>query len=163
GVDVHLEPERDAERRGRRDRVARRREPDQPPSVHQNERRADVSSVRPAESGAERPPTAADRPRLLLTAPRMANHRPAFLTAILRRAFAGGRLPRPPHRGGPRGAGSQYVPGLRNPGYAFFLVEPIPPSSLRPAGTSLTASINAGYFRDVAARFGLTSRAALLR
>ncbi|HJZ73896.1 MAG TPA: hypothetical protein VKE51_19290 [Vicinamibacterales bacterium] len=79
------------------------------------------------------------------------------------RAFVTGMIAADPHQGGATWAVLQYVLGLRNLGYDVFLVEPIPPSSLRPAGTSLTASINAGYFRDVAARFGLTSRAALLR
>src|SRR5262249_44615741 len=56
----------------------------------------------------------------------------------------------------------QYVLGLRGLGYDVYLVEPIAPSSLRPAGTSLSASINATYFREVASRFGLSARAALL-
>ena len=39
----------------------------------------------------------------------------------------------------------------------------MPPESLCPTDAPLADSINARYFRDVAARFGLTARAALLR
>jgi hypothetical protein len=79
------------------------------------------------------------------------------------RIFVSGMIAGDPHQGGATWAVLQYVLGLRSLGHDVFLVEPIAPASLRPAGAPLAASINARYFREVAARFDLTSRAALLR
>src|SRR5215471_5868810 len=78
------------------------------------------------------------------------------------RAYVSGMIGADPHQAGATWAVLQYVLGLRALGYDVYLVEPIAPSSLRPEGTSLSASINAAYFREVASRFGLTARAALL-
>src|SRR5262249_16516314 len=132
----------------------RRREPDEPPPLRQIRRRAHVFDVRPACSGTERPAPAADHPGWLLTGAGMA-HRPL--------AFVSGMIAADPNQAGATWAVLQYVLGLRSLGYDAYLVEPIPPASLRPAGTSLSESINARYFREVVARFGLTGRATLLR
>jgi hypothetical protein len=83
--------------------------------------------------------------------------------AIRLRAFVSGMIAGDPHQGGATWAVLQYVLGLRSLGHDVYLVEPIAPASLRPVGTSLSTSVNARYFREVAARFGLTARAALLR
>jgi hypothetical protein len=79
------------------------------------------------------------------------------------RVFVSGMIAGDPHQGGATWAVLQYILGLRNLGHDVYLVEPIAPASLRPAGTSLSTSVNARYFHDVAARFDLTTRAALLR
>jgi hypothetical protein len=79
------------------------------------------------------------------------------------RVFVSGMIAGDPHQGGATWAVLQYVLGLRSLGHDVYLVEPIAPASLRPAGTPLAASVNARYFHDVAARFDLTTRAALLR
>jgi len=79
------------------------------------------------------------------------------------RIFVSGMIAGDPHQGGATWAVLQYVLGLQSLGHDVYLVEPIAPASLRPAGTPLAASVNARYFHDVAARFDLTSRAALLR
>src|SRR5262245_19563767 len=79
------------------------------------------------------------------------------------RIFVSGMIAGDPHQGGATWAVLQYVLGLRSLGHDVYLVEPIAPASLHPAGTPLAASVNARYFHDVAARFDLTTRAALLR
>jgi hypothetical protein len=56
----------------------------------------------------------------------------------------------------------QYLLGFRRLGHTIHFVEPVPPAALRPAGTSLDASINAAYFRQVAADFGLEQSALML-
>ena len=78
------------------------------------------------------------------------------------RAFVSGMIASDPHQAGATWAVLQYVLGLRSLGYDVYLVEPIAPGSLRPPGATLAASINAAYFRQIADRFGLTARAALL-
>ena len=79
------------------------------------------------------------------------------------RIFVSGMIAADPGQGGAAWAVLQYVLGLRALGHDVYLVEPVPPESLCPEGAPLADSINARYFRDVAARFGLTTRAALLR
>jgi hypothetical protein len=79
------------------------------------------------------------------------------------RIFVSGMIAADPGQGGAAWAVLQYVLGLRELGHDVYLVEPVPPESLCPEGAPLAASINARYFHDVAARFGLTARAALLR
>jgi len=79
------------------------------------------------------------------------------------RAFVAGMIAADPYQAGATWAVLQYVLGLRSLGYDVYLVEPIAPASLRPVGAPLSASINATYFHDVAARFDLTARGALLR
>jgi hypothetical protein len=87
------------------------------------------------------------------------------------RIFVSGMIAADPGQGGAAWAVLQYVLGLRALGHDVFLVEPVPPESIVPGGSPegapegapLAASINAAYFRDVVARFGLTARAALLR
>ncbi len=68
-----------------------------------------------------------------------------------------------PGQGGAAWAVLQYVLGLRGLGHDVYLVEPIPAGSIAPYGAPLVESTNARYFREVAARFNLTARAALLR
>src|SRR5688500_14858113 len=67
-----------------------------------------------------------------------------------------------PHQGGATWAVLQYLLGLRRLGHDAYLVEPVPPSSLRPAGAALGASDNAAYFRRMVTAFGLEQSAALL-
>ena len=67
-----------------------------------------------------------------------------------------------PHQGGATWAVLQYVLGLRCLGHDVYLVEPVAASSLRPGGATFLTSINAAYFRAVAARFDLTDRATML-
>src|SRR5262245_21247361 len=67
-----------------------------------------------------------------------------------------------PHQGGATWAVLQYLLGLRRLGHEVYFIEPVPETSLRPAGTPLGLSINAVYFRQVSADFGLTQGALLL-
>ena len=79
------------------------------------------------------------------------------------RIFVSGMIAADPHQGGATWAVLQYVLGLRELGHDVFLVEPIAPDSIRPAAAPLASSVNARYFQDVVARFGLEGRASLLR
>src|SRR2546425_3319030 len=79
------------------------------------------------------------------------------------RIVVSGMIAPDPYQGGAAWAVLQYVLGLRALGHDVYLVEPIPRSSFRPGGSSLGATTNAAYFLEVAARFGLTDRAALLQ
>jgi hypothetical protein len=67
-----------------------------------------------------------------------------------------------PYQGGATWAVLQYVLGLRELGHDVYFVEPVAADKLRPAGTSLSSSANASYFRSVMRQFDLESRAALL-
>jgi hypothetical protein len=67
-----------------------------------------------------------------------------------------------PHQGGATWAVLQYALGLRRLGHDVVLVEPVKPASIRPAGADLLESINAVYFRDVVASFGLRDTSGLL-
>jgi hypothetical protein len=79
------------------------------------------------------------------------------------RIFVSGMIAADPGQGGAAWAVLQYVLGLRGLGHDVYLVEPLPPGSILPHDGPLTESASARYFRDVAARFELTTRAALLR
>lgn len=79
------------------------------------------------------------------------------------RIVVSGMIAADPGQGGAAWAVLQYVLGLRGLGHDVYLVEPIPAGSIVPYGAPLAGSTNARYFRDVAARFDLTARAALLR
>ncbi len=74
----------------------------------------------------------------------------------------GGMIAADPHQGGATWAVLQYVLGLRELGHRVLLVEPIKADSVLPAGIALADSINARYFRQVVAEFGLEDEAALL-
>jgi hypothetical protein len=74
----------------------------------------------------------------------------------------GGMIAADPYQGGATWAVLQYVLGLEKLGHQVFLVEPIEPAVMRPAGTSLQQSVNAAYFHQVLAAFGLENRSALL-
>ena len=67
-----------------------------------------------------------------------------------------------PHQGGAAWAVLQYVLGLRGLGHDVFLIEPLPQKA-GVAGVALGRSVHAQYFHDVATRFDLGSRSALLR
>jgi hypothetical protein len=54
------------------------------------------------------------------------------------------------------------VLGLRRLGCDVHLIEPVPPESLQPRGSSLQDSVNCSYFRAVAKSFDLEDRASLL-
>lgn len=73
-----------------------------------------------------------------------------------------GMIAADPHQGGATWAVLQYLLGLQRLGHDVFLVEPVPGAALRPEGARLARSINARYFREVAASFGLADRSALL-
>ena len=67
-----------------------------------------------------------------------------------------------PWQGGATWAVLQYVLGLRQLGHEVYLVEPLGPKAIRPAGGRLGSSENAAYFGKVMADLGLDSNAALL-
>ncbi len=73
-----------------------------------------------------------------------------------------GMIAADPWQGGATWAVLQYVLGLRNLGYEVYLVEPIRPEALRPAGAPLAASDNAAYFARVTEEFDLRDRSSLL-
>jgi hypothetical protein len=79
------------------------------------------------------------------------------------RIFVSGMIAGDPYQAGATWAVLQYVLGLRQLGHEVYLVEPVAPLSWQPIGTPLAASVNARYFHMVSSRFGLLSRAALLR
>jgi hypothetical protein len=79
------------------------------------------------------------------------------------RIVVSGMIAADPGQGGAAWAVLQYVLGLRALGHDVYLVEPITAGSIVPYGAPLAESANARYFHDVAARFDLTARAALLR
>jgi hypothetical protein len=84
-------------------------------------------------------------------------------TAGRLRIVVSGMIAADPGQGGAAWAVLQYVLGLRGLGHDVYLVEPVPAGSIAPYGAPLADSTSASYFRDVAARFDLTTRAALLR
>jgi len=73
-----------------------------------------------------------------------------------------GMIAADPHQGGATWAALQYVLGLKELGHKVLVIEPIPAKSIRPVGCPLSESMNAAYFRQVAADFELTKTAALL-
>jgi hypothetical protein len=68
-----------------------------------------------------------------------------------------------PHQGGATWAVLQYLLGFKRLGHDVYFAEPVADTALLPAGVPLADSINAGYFRQVMADFGLGGAAALLR
>jgi hypothetical protein len=73
-----------------------------------------------------------------------------------------GMIAADPHQGGATWAVLQYVLGLSRLGHEVYLVEPIQPDAVRPAGAPLGDSDNARYFERVVADFELRDHAALL-
>ncbi len=67
-----------------------------------------------------------------------------------------------PHQGGATWAVLQYLLGFKRLGHEVYFVEPVEEGALRPAGTSLTHTANAAYFRQVVSDFGLKQNSALL-
>src|SRR5437660_6615806 len=67
-----------------------------------------------------------------------------------------------PHQGRATWAVLQYLLGFRRLGHEVYFVEPVQETALRPAGASLSASVNAGYFLHVVREFGLEGKGALL-
>jgi hypothetical protein len=73
-----------------------------------------------------------------------------------------GMIAADPWHGGATCAVLQYVLGFARLGHQVYLVEPIQPKALRPAGTGIATSENADYFARVMTGFQLRERAALL-
>src|SRR3982751_2574834 len=73
-----------------------------------------------------------------------------------------GMIAAAPRQGGATWAVLQYLLGFRRLGHDVLFVEPVKPSSLRPARAGLGESANAEYFRQVTREFDLHGRAALL-
>jgi hypothetical protein len=66
-------------------------------------------------------------------------------------------------QGGAAWAVLQYLLGLRRLGHEVWFVEPVDRGSLTPAGSSVSGSANAAYFRTVMQQFELWPNCALLR
>lgn len=79
-----------------------------------------------------------------------------------RTILVSGMLAGDPHQGGATWAVLQYLLGLARLGHDVYLVEPLAATALRPAGVRLGDSVNAAYFRQVCADFGLERSTALL-
>jgi hypothetical protein len=73
-----------------------------------------------------------------------------------------GMIAADPHQGGATWAVLQYLLGLKELGHEVVFVEPISAAAIRPARCRLQDSLNAEYFREVAADFAFADRAALL-
>src|SRR5712691_6369920 len=67
-----------------------------------------------------------------------------------------------PHQGGATWAVLQYLLGFRRLGHEVYFVEPVAETALRPAGATLSSSVNASYFLRVVREFGLEGKATLL-
>jgi hypothetical protein len=67
-----------------------------------------------------------------------------------------------PHHGGATWAVLQYVLGFRRLGHDVYFVEPLEKAALQPAGAPLDRSVNAAYFRQIMADFGLGHTSALV-
>jgi hypothetical protein len=67
-----------------------------------------------------------------------------------------------PFQGGATWAVLQYLLGFQRLGHAVYFVEPVAEAALQPAGVPLAYSVNAAYFCQVMANFGLAETAALL-
>lgn len=73
-----------------------------------------------------------------------------------------GMIAADPWQGGATWAVLQYVLGFQQLGHAVYFVEPVTPKALRPANAPLAQTVNAAYFRQVMADFGLAQTSALL-
>src|SRR5437660_9597987 len=78
------------------------------------------------------------------------------------RILLSGMVAANPHQGGATWAVLQYLLGFQRLGHEVLFIEPVPKSSLRPADTLFTQSVNAAYFRQLVCEFGLEQTAALL-
>ncbi|PZS01425.1 MAG: hypothetical protein DLM70_11885 [Chloroflexi bacterium] len=67
-----------------------------------------------------------------------------------------------PYQGGATWVVLQYLLGFRRLGHEVYLVEPVNHAALQPTGAALDSSINARYFQEVMADFGLRESATLL-
>jgi hypothetical protein len=76
--------------------------------------------------------------------------------------IVGGMIGADPHQGGATWAVLQYVLGFAALGHEVHLLELVSDKNLRPAGAALSATTNARYFREVAARYGLERSATML-
>jgi hypothetical protein len=81
----------------------------------------------------------------------------AKLTIIL-----SGMIATVPHQGGATWAVLQYLLGFKQLGYDVYFLEPVEEAALRPASVPLARTVNATYFRQVMADFGLKQASALL-
>lgn len=82
---------------------------------------------------------------------------PTKLTILL-----SGMIAAVPQQGGATWAVLQYLLGLKRLGHEVYFVEQLPEAALRPSEVPLVRSINAAYFRQVAAEFGFEQSSALL-
>jgi hypothetical protein len=73
-----------------------------------------------------------------------------------------GMIAADPHQGGAAWAVLQYLLGFKRLGWDVLFIEPLKPSKLLPAGSSLAESLNARYFSEVLSSFGLLESSALL-
>ena len=73
-----------------------------------------------------------------------------------------GMIAADPFQGGATWAVLQYLLGFQQLGHEIYFVEPVSTKALQPTGAPLSQSVNAAYFQQVMADFGLTERAVLL-
>lgn len=73
-----------------------------------------------------------------------------------------GMIAADPYQGGATWAVLQYVLGFRRLGHDVYFIEPVEPTSIRPAGAPVENSANAAYFRRVVEDWGLERSSALL-
>lgn len=73
-----------------------------------------------------------------------------------------GMIASDPFQGGATWAVLQYLLGFQRLGHSVYFVEPLAAAALQPQNMPLTQSLNASYFRQVMADFGLVDQAALL-
>jgi hypothetical protein len=73
-----------------------------------------------------------------------------------------GMIASDPHQGGATWAVLQYLLGLKRLGHRVYFIEPLQPTALKPDGGPFESSINAQYFQQVMAEFGLEDSSSLL-
>jgi hypothetical protein len=73
-----------------------------------------------------------------------------------------GMIAADPFQGGATWAVLQYLLGFQQLGHEVYFVEPVAAAALRPVGAPLADSVNAAYFRQVMADFGVGEISALL-
>lgn len=78
------------------------------------------------------------------------------------RIVLSGMIAGDPNQGGATWAVLQYLLGFQRLGHEVCFIEPVKETALRPVGAGLENSLNAPYFRRVAADFGLEHSALLL-
>ncbi|HEY6320005.1 MAG TPA: hypothetical protein VJA16_00420 [Thermoanaerobaculia bacterium] len=84
------------------------------------------------------------------------------MTAPRLTILCSGMIAAVPFQGGATWAVLQYLLGFQRLGHVVYFVEPVAEAALQPAGAPLAHSVNAAYFRQVMAGFGLAESSALL-